>query len=326
MGYCVRLSWRCDSSSARALARRLGTGRIKHLATKTLWIQQLVARKIIVIDPVGGEVNLADLGTKLLPKSRLEWLREQCGLVEVPKKEGARVAAVGAESSTLDHMQANWLKVLIAVAATLPPMAGGSSTEVCEVTETSRALVPVTWTWSMSDGYVGVLIAGTALGFGIALLMVALRCWLCPCARPRWCRDQQRKDPDARLPSTTTREPAVPGDPPCVPPLEGEGEDDWLRDMNRRAALHGLAKARADRAASIRVADIWPEQLSEEETQRAMDASWERVRSRAESKRAAAPRKVSRTVMTQNQVKYTWHYQSPRFQPLGERDHGAWPE
>eukprot|EP00959_Pyramimonas_sp_CCMP1952_P043590 911289-Pyramimonas_sp.AAC.1 len=39
MGHSVRASWRCDSSSARALARRQGTGRIKHLAAKTLWIQ-----------------------------------------------------------------------------------------------------------------------------------------------------------------------------------------------------------------------------------------------------------------------------------------------
>eukprot|EP00959_Pyramimonas_sp_CCMP1952_P074707 1560733-Pyramimonas_sp.AAC.1 len=36
MGYSVRVFWRRESSSARALARRQGTGRIKHLATKTL--------------------------------------------------------------------------------------------------------------------------------------------------------------------------------------------------------------------------------------------------------------------------------------------------
>ena len=39
VGITVAIRWHCDSSAARALARRLGTGRAKHLATKTLWIQ-----------------------------------------------------------------------------------------------------------------------------------------------------------------------------------------------------------------------------------------------------------------------------------------------
>eukprot|EP00959_Pyramimonas_sp_CCMP1952_P109262 2285411-Pyramimonas_sp.AAC.1 len=73
MGYSARMSRRCDSSSARALARRQGTGRIKHLATKTLWIQQLAAKKIIIIiiEPAAGDDNLADLGAKALPRTRL---------------------------------------------------------------------------------------------------------------------------------------------------------------------------------------------------------------------------------------------------------------
>ena len=59
-------------------------GRIKHLAAKTRWIQQLVAKKALDIEPVGGEFNESDLGTKLLPRARLEWLREQVGLVPMP--------------------------------------------------------------------------------------------------------------------------------------------------------------------------------------------------------------------------------------------------
>ena len=54
-GYTVAIRWRCDSSAARALARRLDTGRIKHLATRTLWIQTLQKAKLIEIIAVPGE-------------------------------------------------------------------------------------------------------------------------------------------------------------------------------------------------------------------------------------------------------------------------------
>ena len=46
------------------------------------------------------------------------------------------------------------------------------------------------------------------------------------------------------------------------------------------------------------------------------------VRSRSTSGTVA--NKSARTVSTQSQVKYSWWYVSPRFQPLTEREHGAW--
>eukprot|EP00959_Pyramimonas_sp_CCMP1952_P074422 1554793-Pyramimonas_sp.AAC.1 len=96
MGCSVRMSWRGDSSSARALARRQGTGRIAHLATKTFWIQQLVAKKVISIEHAAGDDNLADPGTMVLPRTRPERLRESRGLKEVPVPGASRVAGVGA--------------------------------------------------------------------------------------------------------------------------------------------------------------------------------------------------------------------------------------
>ena len=50
------------------------------------------------------------------------------------------------------------------------------------------------------------------------------------------------------------------------------------------------------------------------------------TRARAETKRAAAPRTAVRSVITQSQVNYTRWRQSPRFQPLGDREHGAWSD
>eukprot|EP00959_Pyramimonas_sp_CCMP1952_P205029 4287135-Pyramimonas_sp.AAC.1 len=58
--------------------------RIRHLATKTFWAQQLVAEKVIAIEPVAGDDNLADLGAAALPRTRLERLRKSCGLRGAP--------------------------------------------------------------------------------------------------------------------------------------------------------------------------------------------------------------------------------------------------
>ena len=75
LGYHVVMRWRCDNQSARQLARQEGTGRNRHLAAKILWIQDLVKRKELLIEAVPGADNKSDLGTKILPRTRLEWLR-----------------------------------------------------------------------------------------------------------------------------------------------------------------------------------------------------------------------------------------------------------
>ena len=92
-GYTVAIRWHCDSSAARALARRLGTGRNKHLATKTLWIQTLQKANLIDIIAVPGEENRADLGTNALSKLRLEVLSQACGIVPMPTVNARAVEA-----------------------------------------------------------------------------------------------------------------------------------------------------------------------------------------------------------------------------------------
>ena len=57
-----------------------------------------------------------------------------------------------------------------------------------------------------------------------------------------------------------------------------------------------------------------------------MDAVMEEVRCRAESKRAATPRRGTRTVSTQSQVTYKYKWSYPRFHALGRDDHGGWSD
>lgn len=56
-----------DSSAALGIASRSGLGRIWHLETHTLWVQEKVRVGAITVKKVRGDVNPADLFTKHLP-------------------------------------------------------------------------------------------------------------------------------------------------------------------------------------------------------------------------------------------------------------------
>ena len=56
-----------DSSAALGIASRSGLGKLRHLETHTLWLQEKVRVGAITVKKVRGEVNPADLFTKHLP-------------------------------------------------------------------------------------------------------------------------------------------------------------------------------------------------------------------------------------------------------------------
>ena len=61
-----------DSSAALGICSRQGLGKLRHLDTHTLWVQQAVRSKRLVLKKVLGEENPADLLTKhSLSKERL---------------------------------------------------------------------------------------------------------------------------------------------------------------------------------------------------------------------------------------------------------------
>ena len=53
-----------DSSAAIGVVGRQGLGRLRHLDTHSLWVQQAVRSKRIVVRKVRGDDNVADLFTK----------------------------------------------------------------------------------------------------------------------------------------------------------------------------------------------------------------------------------------------------------------------
>ena len=73
LGIEVRVEVVQDSTAAKGTATRIGIGKIKHLDTGWLWIQEVVRAGVVTLKKINGKVNPADLLTK--PKSAAEAAR-----------------------------------------------------------------------------------------------------------------------------------------------------------------------------------------------------------------------------------------------------------
>ena len=71
-----------DNSAARQLVARQGVGRIRHLSGKILWIQQCVLSGDVSMGQVPTLMNFSDIGTKCLPKGRLNFLLHEIGAMD----------------------------------------------------------------------------------------------------------------------------------------------------------------------------------------------------------------------------------------------------
>ena len=75
LGYDMAVRVWTDSSAAIGICQRHGLGRLRHIDTQALWMQQKVKDKLIELRKVRGEVNPADMFTNfLLSKERLDSL------------------------------------------------------------------------------------------------------------------------------------------------------------------------------------------------------------------------------------------------------------
>ena len=59
-----------DSSAALGISTRSGLGKLRHLETHTLWVQEKVRTGAIQVRKVRGDVNPADVFTKHFPEPR----------------------------------------------------------------------------------------------------------------------------------------------------------------------------------------------------------------------------------------------------------------
>ena len=83
-----------DSSAALAIAGRKGSGKLRHINIRMLWIQEKERRGEVELRKVRGEVNPADLMTKYMPGARMCDLIRRLGQHQ---EEGRAKAALGVQ-------------------------------------------------------------------------------------------------------------------------------------------------------------------------------------------------------------------------------------
>ena len=81
LGFECQVRIKSDSSAGRSISLRKGTGKLRHLQVKYLWIQDALFEKRLVVEKVKGSENPADIGTKYLMAHEMQAVTEKYGLV-----------------------------------------------------------------------------------------------------------------------------------------------------------------------------------------------------------------------------------------------------
>ena len=96
LGWHVRIRLHSDATAAIGICRRKGIGKIRHLATTDLWIQDKVRSKVIELCKVLGTENPADVLTKYVNRQAMDQALQKVGLVVMTGRPDSAPAAMGA--------------------------------------------------------------------------------------------------------------------------------------------------------------------------------------------------------------------------------------
>ena len=83
------LHMRSDATAAIGIVGREGLGKVRHLATADLWVQQRVRRGQLTVEKWPGVENPADLGTKGLGRDAVDGHLRTLGLVDAHGRAAA---------------------------------------------------------------------------------------------------------------------------------------------------------------------------------------------------------------------------------------------
>ena len=72
LGIKMKIVLKTDATAAIGMSRRLGIGKVRHLDTSLLWIQQKVREKVVEVEKIPGADNPADILTKYVDAQLLK--------------------------------------------------------------------------------------------------------------------------------------------------------------------------------------------------------------------------------------------------------------
>lgn len=80
LGVKVDIEMMTDSTAGKSIIGRTGVGKLRHLETKYLWVQQATRQGRLKTRKVKGTENPADVGTKYLSRVEMQKVLKQIGI------------------------------------------------------------------------------------------------------------------------------------------------------------------------------------------------------------------------------------------------------
>ena len=101
LGRDMKITMYADSSAAIAIAKRRGSGKLRHINIGLLWIQEKTEAEEVIIKKVQGISNLADMMTKSVNKEKLDRYMEMTKQETAEGRAKESLKVKGKESSTV---------------------------------------------------------------------------------------------------------------------------------------------------------------------------------------------------------------------------------
>ena len=99
LGWAVQLRIHSDATAAIGMCRRKGLGKVRHLATTDLWIQERVRSKEIELVKIWGTENPADVLTKYVDRASMIKAMDTLGVIIMTGRPACAPAAMGIQAS-----------------------------------------------------------------------------------------------------------------------------------------------------------------------------------------------------------------------------------
>ena len=95
LGWSMKIRIHSDATAAIGICRRKGLGKIRHLATTDLWIQDKIRSRQMELVKILGTENPADVLTKYVTHQLMEEATSKMGLRRMTGRPACAPAAMG---------------------------------------------------------------------------------------------------------------------------------------------------------------------------------------------------------------------------------------
>ena len=148
-----------NSACSRYILGRSGCGRVRHLSTRVLWVQQKVEKRELCVGPVASSENVSDIGTKKLSVVTMRILLNMLGVfnseigelvgqAEIDEKHSKRAIRLLAKRQGLNSVK----MIQLILASSLVPATSNTLSPDCGEMASSGEPGMASLSWSIFDG------------------------------------------------------------------------------------------------------------------------------------------------------------------------------